>query len=178
MQKSELLYKVTKPRDDWTFQPQRFWITEDWSFSSEYERTDLREESVLYVGSFEEVNIHLLPKVWRLRVWLDSDERCARLKNLGFSWAGGSQALIFALEADRNLIESFSPTIFTFDRAGFEQIPTNEFVSREPRTALSAETMPFADVLRRWQFDVIYVTDADALVKTLRSARIDHQIQT
>ncbi len=175
---SELLYKVTEPRDDWTFQPRRFWRAEDWSFSDDHERNDLLEDCVLYAADFDDVNIHLLPQVWRLRVWLDDQERCARLRGLGFSWAAGSRALIFALESDRDSVESFSPTVFAFDRSGFEQTPTNEFVSREPRTAISAETMSFEEAVRRWRFDVVYVTDANALVETLQSAGIDHQIQT
>lgn len=175
---SELLYKVSAPRDDWTFEPRPFWRAEDWSFSDDHERDGLLEDCVLYAADFNEINVHLLPHVWRLRVWLDDEERCARLKGLGFFWTAGSRALIFALEADQGSIESFSPTVFAFERSGFEQAPTNEFVSREPRTAISAETVSWQDALRRWQFDVIYVTDPDALVEMLQYAGVDHQIQT
>lgn len=113
-----------------------------------------------------------------MRVWLDDEERCARLKQLGFSWATGSRAIIFALEADRDSIESFSPTVFAFDRSGFEQTPTDEFVSREPRIAVTAEAVALDEARQRWQFDLLYVADSDTLVKTLRSAGVDHQIQT
>jgi hypothetical protein len=113
-----------------------------------------------------------------MRVWLDDEERCARLASLGFSWTSRSRAVIFALEDDRHSIESFSPTVFAFEQSDFEQTPTNEYVSRSPRTAVSAETMPFDMAKERWQFHVVYVADSDALVKTLRSAGVDHQIQT
>ena len=175
---SELLYKVSEPRDDWAFEPRLFWRAEDWSFSDDHPRDGLLADRVLFAAEFDEVNIHLLPQVWRSRVWLDDEQRCARLKDLGFSWPAGSRAIIFASEADRDSIESFSPTVFTFERDGFERTRTNEFVSREARTAISAETVSVDEAKRRWRFAVVYIGDADALVETLRSAGVDHQIQT
>jgi hypothetical protein len=173
---TEFLYKVSEPRENWAFEPRPFWRAEDWSFSDDQDRDGLTRDSVLYAGEFDEINIHLLPKVWRLRVWLDDEERCARLKDLGFSWSEGSRAVIFALEADRDSIESFRPTIFTFEKSGFEQIPTGEFVSWEPRVAVSSETLSFHAARERWRFDLIYVPDAEALEQSLRSAGVDHQI--
>lgn len=175
---SELLYKVSEPRDDWTFEPRRFWRSEDWSFSDDMPRDGLVEESVLYAGSFDEVNIHLLPPVWRLRVWLDDEATTQRLRTLGVSWAEGSRAVIFAAEVDRDVIESFSPTLYAFERSGFAQTPTNEFISREKRTAISAETLSLKEAKVRWLFDVVYVADPGALVEELQSAGVDHQIQT
>lgn len=173
---TELLYKVSEPREDWTFKPRRFWRTEDWSFSDDQEREGLIEDCVLYAGEFDEINIHLLPKVWRLRVWLDDEDRSGRLNDLGFSWRPGARAIIFALEGDRESIESFTPTIYAFERSGFEKTPTDEFVSREPQIAVSAETVPFEEARQRWKFDLLFIADADALVQSLRSARVDHQI--
>lgn len=175
---NDLLYKVSHPRDDWTFEPRPFWRAEDWSFSDDHPHDGLIEDHVLYVAQFDEINIHLLPKVWRLRVWLDDEERGRRLKSLGFAWTAGSRAIIFALESDKDLIESFSPTVYAFDGSGFERTPTDEFVSREPRKAVTAETISFDQARRRWQFDLLYVKDSDELVQTLRSAGVDHQIQT
>jgi hypothetical protein len=174
---TELLYKVSEPRDDWTFEPRRFWRAKDWSFSDDHPRDGLIEDCVLYAGEFDEINIHLLPRVWRLRVWLDDEDRSARLRGLGFSWAARSRAVIFAEEADRDSIESFSPTVFAFERSRFEQTPTNEFVSREPRIAVSAETLALDEARERWRFDLVYVARSDALVEALRSAGVDHQIQ-
>ena len=172
------LYKVSEPREDWTFEPRPFWRAHDWSFSDDQPREGLVEDRVLYAAEFDEINIHLFPRVWRSRVWLEDEERCARLDRLGFSWAEGSRAVIFAGEADRNAIEAFSPTIFTFDRSGFERTPTNEFVSREPRNAVSVEMISFREAQERWRFEVVYVSDVESLVGTLREKGIDHQIQT
>jgi hypothetical protein len=176
--RDDLLYKVAAPREDWTFHPRTFWRTEDWSSSSDEEREDHVQDAVLYAGTFDEVNIHLFPKVWRLRVWLDSEKRNARLRELVYSWADGSRAAIFAQHADRDAIESFEPTVFAFERDGFERTPSNEHVAREPRTATSCETIPFREAVARWSFELIYVDDIKALAETFRSAGVDHQIQT
>jgi hypothetical protein len=119
-----------------------------------------------------------LPKVWRLRVWLNDAVRSERLRALGFTHRPDARAVIFALDDDRGAIESFSPTVFAFAREGFELTPSNEFISREPRTAVSCETLAFQEAVRRWNFDLTYVPDAQALVESLRSGHVDHQIQT
>lgn len=181
---AEFLYKVSAPREDLTFVPTRFWRTEDWSSSTGHEREGrfeghvYIEDQVLFAGSFDEVNIHLLPKVRRLRVWLDDETRCERLSKLGYRWSADSTAVIFAGETDRPVIEAFSPTIFTFERDGFERTPSNEFISRVPREATSQESVPFPDAMARWRFDLVYVPDTGALEQALRGAGIDHQIQT
>lgn len=173
-----LLFKVAPPREDPTFHPQSFWRSEDWSSSTHRPRKGYVEDRVLYAGEFDEVNIHLLPKVWRLRVRLDHEGRAQRLRALGHDWPEGSRAVIFALEADRARIESFAPTIFTFARAGFEQVPSREWVAREPQRALRSETILFGEARRRWVFELLFVPDGDALAQGLREASIDHQIQT
>jgi hypothetical protein len=175
---TDALYKVSRPRDDWTFGPGRFWRTEDWSFSDDRPHDGLIEDRVLYAAPLEEINIHLMPEVWRLRVWLDDEERCRELERLGFTWETECHAIIFALESDRDTIESSCPTVYAFDRAGFERAPTVEFVSGEPREAVSAETVSFAHARRRWRFDVLYGRDPDDLVHRLGSAGVDHQVQT
>ena len=133
---------------------------------------------MLYAAEFDEVNIHLLPKVWRLRVWLDTEKQFERLKELGYNWKHGSRAVIFAIRSDRERIEAFMPTIYTFEKSGFEPTPSNEFVARNPQSAVSAETIPFDEAIRRWQFELIYIDDAEAFAQLLRSNGIDHQIQT
>jgi hypothetical protein len=174
----EFLYKVSKPRTDMVFEPSRFWRAPDWSFSDEHEHAGFVEDCVLFAGEFDEVNIHLLPKVWRLRVWLDDENRLERLRKLGYSWSSGSRAIIFALESDRDAIETFSPTIFSFDRSGFELTPSNEYISRTPQAAVSTETIPFYEAVLRWQFEMVFVKDAKSLEQAFRSNHIDHQIQT
>jgi hypothetical protein len=179
---ADYLYKVAAPREDLTFRPRPFWRTADWSRSSDDEAdlagTEYVEDSVVYAGSFDEVNLHLLPNVWRLRVWLDDDLRSRRLRDLGYAWDDGARAVIFALDRDRGAIGSFSPTVYAFDRSGFELTPSGEYISREARVAVSVETLTFAEAKARWAFALVYVTDAEAFAESLRSAGIDHQIQT
>lgn len=182
----ELLYKVAAPGDDWIFEPRPFFHAPDWSSSYDpQEEHDLPpyvdvathvEDCVLFVAGFDEVNMHLLPKVWKLRVWLDDQTRVARLRELGYSWTPGSRAVIFALESDREAIESFTPTVFTFNPDGFELTPSNEFISRKPRVAVSSETLPFRTAQSRWAFELIYISDAESLTQSLQAAGVDHQI--
>jgi hypothetical protein len=174
----DLLYKVSEPAHDNTFEPRPFWRTADWAFSDDRPHDGLIEDSVLYAAEFDEVNIHLLPRVRRLRVWLDHEERVRRLRACGFDWPGDPKALLFVARTDQRKVEEFAPTVFAFDRAGFHRTPTHEFVSREAQTAISVETIPIADALRRWRVEVIYVPDTAALEHQLRGAGIDHQIQT
>jgi hypothetical protein len=173
----DLLFKVSEPRFGDRFEPRSFWRTDDWAFSDDHPREGLIEDSVLYAAEFDEVNIHLLPRVWRLRVWLDSKERSRRLRECGFDWRSGARALLFVAENDRADVEGFAPTVFAFKRSGFERTPTNEFISRVAQTAVSKETISIADALARWQVEIRYVPDAAALEEQLRQAGIDHQIQ-
>jgi hypothetical protein len=174
---TDLLYKVSAPSHTDLFEPRSFWRSEDWAFSDDHPHDGLIEDHVLYAGEFDEVNIHLLPHVWRLRVRLDDEERRARLRACGFDFDTASRALIFVGEEHRSTVESFEPTVFAFDRAGFERTPTNEFVSREPRRAVSKEMIPIAEAIARWQVEITYVSDTAALEARLRDAGIDHQIQ-
>jgi hypothetical protein len=172
------LYKVAPPRKDLLFEPRAFWRTQDWSSSDDDPRDGYIQEHVLYAGAFDEVNIHLLPKVWRLRVWLDDEDRCARLRALGFEWLEVARAAIFVHEKDRSKVEEFAPTVFAFEREGFEEVPTREWVSREPRRAIDSVTLAFAEVRSRWDFQIFDIPDGEALTSSLRLNHIDHQIQT
>jgi hypothetical protein len=173
----ELLFKVTEPGRGDRFEPRPFWRTDDWSMSDDHPHEGLVEDRVLYAAEFDEVNIHLLPRVWRLRVWLDSPERSRRVRECGFDWPSGARAVLFVAESDRAEVESFAPTVFAFDRAGFERTPSNEFIARVAQTAVSKETLSITDALARWQVEVLYVPDPAALAAQLRQAGIDHQIQ-
>lgn len=174
----DLLYKVSQPGHGDRFEPRPFWRTEDWAFSDDRPHDGLIEDCVLYAAEFDEVNIHLLPNVWRLRVWLDNPDRARRLRGAGFDWRPDTRAALFVAERDRTDVERFAPTVFAFNRSGFERTPTNEFITRAAQTAVSKETIPIADALTRWHVEVIYVPDAAELEERLRHAGIDHQIQT
>lgn len=174
----EFLYKVSAPRAEMTFTPTRFWRTHDWSSSTRSEREGYLQDEVLYAAEFDVVNIHLLPKVWRLRVWLDDDARREGLRALGFAPDGGAKAAIFTADENRDVVESFVATVYTFDAAGFERTPSDEFISRVPRTAMAREDVAFLEAKERWGFDLFYVPDVAALERSLQEAGIDHQIQT
>ncbi len=62
------LYKVSQPRSDLVFHPSTFWHTLDWESSTTRYRDDYIEDKVLYVGDFDEVNIHLFPRKRTVRV--------------------------------------------------------------------------------------------------------------
>jgi hypothetical protein len=100
------------------------------------------------------------------------------LERKGFSWEAGCRAIIFALESDRDAIETFRPTVYVFDRAGFERAPTGEFVSRGSREAGSAGAASFAHARRRWRFDVLCARDPHDLVHRLGSVGVGHQTRT
>jgi hypothetical protein len=62
------LYKVSPPREDMVFRPSRFWRTADWQSSSTRPHNGYIMEDLLYAGDFDEVNIHLFPRVRTCRV--------------------------------------------------------------------------------------------------------------
>jgi hypothetical protein len=172
------LYKVSEPGHGDRFEPRRFWRTDDWAFSDDHPHEGLIEDQVLFAAEFDEVNLHLLPRVRRVRVRLDDPDRSRRVRACGFDWQPGARAVVFVADADRAAVESFAPTVFVFDRSGFERTPTDEFISRQPQTAMSSETIPIAEALARWRLEVIYVDDTVALELQFQRQGIDHQIQT
>lgn len=173
---SDLLYKVSAPRSDLTFEPRPFWRNEDWTKSSQQPRDGYIEEAVVYAAGFDAVSIHLLPKVWRLRVTLNPATE-PLMRELGYVWAPASRALIFFREEDEDIVWEFQPTVFIFDREGFEAIPSNEFISRTPVRALRSETLTIADAIERWAVHLIPVAHPNALVSALTERGIRFSIQ-
>src|SRR4029078_13594915 len=134
------LYKVCSPRADMTFYPSKFWRTEDWESSSTRPRQGYIEDTVLFAGAFAEVNIHLFPRVRTVRV-RSVDAGPSRLKSLGLDCSRGVTAHIFAARSRKPEIESFCPTIFKFRPQGFIRVRKGEYVSWQPRAAISSETI-------------------------------------
>ena len=64
-----MLYKISKAPLDNIFRPKLFWRTDDWKSSSTTMKPGYLQDEVLYAGDFDEVNIHLLPNIKRLRLW-------------------------------------------------------------------------------------------------------------
>jgi hypothetical protein len=174
--KSDLLYKVSAPRSDLTFEPRPFWRNEDWTESSRRPRDGYVEEVVVYAGAFDAVSIHLLPKVWRLRVTLTAAAQ-PLMHDLGYVWPTGSRALIFFREEDSDVVWRFRPTVFAFAREGFEPIPSNEFVSRVPVRALGSETLSMSEAIERWAVHLIPVAQPETLVSALTERGIRFSVQ-
>lgn len=171
------LYKVSAPRSDMIFYPGKFWRTKDWESSTTRAREGYIEDTILYTGDFDEVSIHLFPRVRTVRVRaIDADG--IHLRSLGLSCSMGRTAYIFVARSRRVEVESFYPTIFTFEACGFTRVRKGEFVSREPQKAISSETIPLPEALVRWNVEACYVEDLDDLIETLAGAGIYFDEQT
>lgn len=173
----DLLYKVSPPRDDRRFYPSTFWHSADWESSTDRPRAGYIEDTVLYAGDFDEINIHLFPRVRTVRVRA-VDATPTQLRDVGLNCQPGKTAYIFAPAARRAEVESFSPTIFTFDARPFTRVRKGEYVAREPQTALSSETIALRDALIRWNIEACFVDDLDAVVRVLSGAKIYFDEQT
>jgi hypothetical protein len=172
-----MLYKVSRARTDNIFEPSKFWRSSDWSVSLRAPQDGYILEEVLYAGDFHDVNLHLLPNVPRLRIWL-SDRVVNELKKLDIIVDSQYTALIIARISDWETIEGFYPTINYFDEAGFEITPSQEYISRTPQTAIKVETISIFEAIARWNVDLYFVEDYDILKLNLTSAGIRYSEQT
>jgi hypothetical protein len=171
------LYKVSAPRGTLAFQLSTFWRTPDWESSTTRCREGYIKDQLLYAGDFDEVSIHLFPRVRTVRVRsVDGDG--PSLRGLGFECATGRSAHIFIQEFCRQEVESFHPTIFRFSADGFVRVRRGEHVSRKPQRAISVETVPMGEAINRWNIEVCYVNDLDVLIDRLCQARIYYDEQT
>jgi hypothetical protein len=172
-----MLYKVSRARTDNLFEPSKFWRSPDWSVSMKVPHESYILDEVLYAGDFNDVNIHLLPNVPRLRIWL-SDRAVTELKKLDIIVASHYTALIIAQISDWETIETFCPTINYFDEAGFELTPSQEYISRTPQTAIKVETISIFDAIVRWNIELYFVEDYDGLKLSLNSVGVRFSEQT
>jgi RimJ/RimL family protein N-acetyltransferase len=172
-----LIYKVSPPRKNLTFEPSVFYRTADFKSSSTRPKPGYMRDTLLYAGDDREISIHLFPDIDRLRVWLD-DENRRRLAAVGFATEPGKHVAIFANEADQAKIPDFKPTVYSFDAADFERTPSNEFVSRRPVTAVGVEEFTMPVVLERWKIQVIAVPDVHECEYRLKQAGIECAMQT
>jgi hypothetical protein len=172
-----MLYKVSRARTDNLFEPSKFWRSPDWSVSLKVPHESYILEEVLYAGDFDDVNLHLLPNVPRLRIWL-SGRVIDRLKKLDILVESHYTALIIAKISDWETIANFSPTINYFDEAGFELTPSQEYISRTPQTAIKVETISIFEAVARWNIELYFVEDYEALKLDLNSMGIKYSEQT
>jgi len=153
------------------FYPSTFWHTSDWKSSTTRYREGYIEDEVLYAGDFDEVSIHLFPRVRTVRV-RSVDADVSKLYDLGFRCTPGKAAYIFIHHSRREEVESFYPTIFKFRMDGFVRVQQGEYVSREPQQAISAETISIKEATKRWNIEACYVDDLDVLIERLNQEGI------
>lgn len=171
------LYKVSAPRADKMFYPSTFWHTLDWESSTTRYREGYIKDEVLYAGDFEEVNIHLFPRVRTVRVrFVDADS--SKLCDLGLWCTPGKAAYIFIHHSRREEVESFHPTVFKFREDGFVRVRKGEYISREPQQAVSAETISIAEAINRWNVEACYVDDLDGVIERLNQEGVYFDVQT
>lgn len=171
------LYKVSPPRPDMTFRPARFWRTQDWSSSTTRPREGYIEDHVLFAGDFDEVSIHLFPRVRTVRV-RGRDAEPSTLAALGLGCRPGARAHIFAPSERAAEVQAFRPTVFRFARTGFVCVRNGEYVSRRPQVAISCETFAMAEALAHWNIDASFVDDLDAVIAALAGAGMYFDEQT
>ena len=177
MDEQAYLYKVSRPRPDLTFQPSKFWRTKDWESSSTRPREGYIEDDVLFVGDFDEVNIHLFPRVHTVRV-RSTDADASRLARLGLHCSSGMTAHVFLPRSRQTEVETFHPTVFKFDRHGFTRVRNGEYVSWRPQVAISSETFSMDQALEQWNINACYVEELDSVIRMLSSAHIYFDEQT
>ena len=148
------------------FYPSTFWRTRDWESSTTCRREGYIEDEVLFAGDFDEVNIHLFPRVRTVRV-RSVDADVSTLWSLGPRCTSGKTAYIFVHHSRRQEVESFHPTIFKFHLDGFVRVRKGEYVSRNAQKAISAETISIAEAMKRWNVQACYVNSLDGLIERL-----------
>jgi hypothetical protein len=171
------LYKVSQPRTNLVFHPSTFWHTLDWESSTTRYRDDYIEDKVLYVGDFDEVNIHLFPRERTVRVRA-IDANHSALEGCGMLCSPGKTAYIFCATSCKREVELFRPTIFIFNSDGFTRVRKGEYVSWVPQKAVSAETMSIAEAVNKWNIQVCHIADLNALIATLTRETIYFDEQT
>lgn len=171
------MYKVSPPREDMVFHPSPFWHTPDWQSSSTREHPGYIKEELLYAGDFDEVNIHLFPRVKTARVRA-ADADAATLLRLGLRCTPDKRAWVFIDQVRRGDVEAFRPTIFSFRPNGFVWVRNGEYVSRTSQRAVACETIGMPETLARWNVEPCYVEDLDTVIDLLKAAGIYCDVQS
>ena len=173
----KFLYKVSAPRSDMVFYPSTFWHTLDWESSTTRYREGYIEDEVLFAGDFDEVNIHLFPRVRTVRV-RSKDADASVLRSYGIECYPGKTAYLFLEKSYEEEVDSFHPTIFKFNSHGFQHVRKGEYVSWRPQRAISYETIKIIDAVKRWDVQACYVDDLNTLIGWLVGEDIYFDEQT
>jgi hypothetical protein len=174
--KPDYLYKVSPPRDSMVFEPSTFWRTQDYTRSDDQEFEGAIEDQLLYAGEHDYIAIHILPKVFRLRVEI-TPARATRLQSLGIEINDGIKHLIISEKDNQPQVFKFEPTVYEFDSKDFELTPSNEYVSRSDVTAKNMSTYSMGDALEKWSIQLHWVDDIWKIKTSLEEAGIDHDGQ-
>ena len=171
-----MLYKVSKPNHEMLFFPKKFWRSDDWRSSSTKPKAGYIPEEVLYAGDFDEVGIHLLPGVMRIRIGL-SDEQILKLSSTTLQCDFSKKAAIYTEKGNQAIVEAFRPTVFTFSKQGFECVPSGEFVARKPQKAISCKTYTISEALEHWNIGLVFVDDLDVVLREIQAWNISYTQQ-
>lgn len=171
------LYKVAAPRESMVFKPTKFYRTEDFRSSSRRSKPGYIPDCLLYAGDFEEISIHLFPKIHRIRV-RNSEESRGGLSILGFETDAARRCYIFVNCEDETRIVEFEANVYIFEDHHFTKTPSNEYISREPVEAVGSESYTMHEILRRWSIQLIPVDSVRALSRILADAGVVYSYQT
>lgn len=172
-----LLYKVTAPRKSKLFNPTRFYRTPDFRSSSTNPKPGYITDCLLYVGDFEEISIHLFPKIHRIRV-RNAEASKLKLVSLGFETDPSKKFYIFAHRKDQRQIMEFEATVYAFEGSHFMKTPSNEYISRHPVEAISSESYTMSEILRRWCIQLILAASVPKLSDIFSDTGIIYSYQT
>ena len=171
------LYKVSAPRESLVFHPTNFYRTHDFRSSSRRPKPGYIPDCLLYAGDFEEISIHLFPKIHRIRV-RNSDTSRSKLSTLEYVTDPGKRCYIFVNREDVTRIMDFVGNVYIFEGRHFTKTPSNEFISREPVEAIGSETYAMAEILSRWSIQLIHVNSVSELSRNLKDAGVIFSYQT
>ncbi len=171
------LYKVTAPRKTKVFNPAEFYRTQDFRSSSTRPKPGYISDSLLYAGDFEEISIHLFPKIHRIRV---RNSRVSRrqLLNLGIETDPCKRCYIFVNREDERQIMEFEANVYVFEDRHFTKTPSNEYISRDPVEAIRSESYSMPEILRRWCIQLITVDSVPELSTVFSDAGVVYSYQT
>ncbi len=171
------LYKVSAPRESMVFKPSKFYRTEDFRSSSRRPKPGYISDCLLYAGDFEEISIHLFPKIHRIRV-RNSETSRRKLSILGHETDPDKRCYIFVNREDETQIMEFVANVYVFEDRYFTKTPSNEYISIQPVEAVGSESYTMHEILLRWSIQLIPVDSVRVSSRILTDAGIVYSYQT
>ena len=171
------LFKVTAQRKSRVFNPTKFYRTQDFRSSSPRPKPGYICDCLVYAGDFEEISIHLFPKIHRIRV-RNSEPSRRKLLNLGIETDPGKRCFIFVNKGDETQIMEFVANVYVFEDRHFTKTPSNEYISRKPVEAVGTESYAMTEILGRWGIQLITIDSVPDLSRILTDAGVVFSYQT